>query len=173
MVGVRIDPDDWQLPVSASQIVSRTIDRAIDNNPETRGEVILLHDSGGDRSATVEALPQLIHDLKARGYQFVAVSDLAGLSKDQVMPPIPANQRVFTHFDAVTFFLLSTCGWTLQWIFVIGILLGLGRLLFVGSLAFAQWSTEHVRMGELACTAQQSGHMSAHAWSTLSSSDDG
>ena len=66
MVGVRIDPDDWQLPVTADQIVNRTIERASDTNPETRGEVILLHDSGGDRSATVEALPRLIHELKAR-----------------------------------------------------------------------------------------------------------
>ena len=139
MVGVRIDPDDWQLPVTADEIVNRTIDRAMDTNPETRGQVILLHDSGGDRSATVEALPRLIHELKARGFHFVPVSDLAGLSKDQVMPLIPANQRVFTRADSLTFFFLSTGGWTLQWVFLIGILLGLGRLLFVGSLAFAQW----------------------------------
>ena len=139
MVGVRIDPNDWQLPVTANQIVTRTIDRVIDKNPETRGEVILLHDSGGDRSATVAALPQLIHELKARGYQFVPVSDLAGLSRDQVMPEIPANQRVFTRADAITFFFLSTGGWTMQWVFIIGIVLGLGRLFFVGSLAFAQW----------------------------------
>ena len=139
MVGVRIDPDDWQLPVTADQIVQRTIDRATDSNPETRGEIILLHDSGGDRSATIEALPRLIHELKARGFRFVAVSDLAGLSRDQVMPVIPPNQRVFTRADAVTFFFLSTGGWILQWIFLIGILLGLARLLFVGSLALAQW----------------------------------
>jgi cellulose synthase/poly-beta-1,6-N-acetylglucosamine synthase-like glycosyltransferase len=55
------------------------------------------------------------------------------------MPVIPPNQRVFTRADAVTFFFLSTGGWILQWIFLIGILLGLARLLFVGSLAFAQW----------------------------------
>src|SRR5215213_418487 len=139
MVGVRIDPDDWQLPVTADQIVNRTIGRATDTNPETRGECILLHDSGGDRSATIEALPRLIHELKARGFRFVAVSDLAGLSRDQVMPVIPPNQRVFTRADAVAFFFLSTGGWILQWIFLIGILLGLGRLLFVGSLALAQW----------------------------------
>src|SRR5262249_57685451 len=89
MVGVRIDPDDWQLPVTADQIINRTIDRAMDANPETRGEIILLHDSGGDRSATIEALPRLIHELKARGFRLVAVSDLAGLSRDQVMPGIP------------------------------------------------------------------------------------
>ena len=139
MVGVRIDPDDWQLPVTADQIVKRTIDRATDSNPETRGEIVLLHDSGGDRSATIEALPKLIDELRARGFRFVAVSDLAGLSRDQVMPVIPPNQRVFTRADAVAFFFLSTGGWILQWIFLIGILLGLARLLLVGSLALAQW----------------------------------
>ena len=139
MVGVRIDPDDWKLPVTPDQIVSRTIERATDTNPETRGEVVLLHDSGGDRSATIEALPRLIHELRARGFKFVAVSDLAALSRDQVMPQIPANQRVFTRADAIAFFFLSTGGWTMQWLFVIGIVLGLARLFFVGSLAFAQW----------------------------------
>lgn len=139
MVGVRIDPNDWRLPVTADQIVDRTVERAMDSDPETRGEVILLHDAGGDRSATVEALPRLIHELKARGFRFVPVSELAGLSRDQVMPAIPSNQSVFTRADAVTFFFLSTGGWALEWIFLIGILLGLGRLLFVGSLALAQW----------------------------------
>lgn len=139
MVGVRIDPDDWQLPVQASDVVKRTVDRAMDTNPETRGQVILLHDSGGDRSATVEALPQIIHELRARGFRFVPVSDLGGWSRDQVMPPIPASERVFTRADSVTFFFLSAGGWALQWLFLIGILLGLGRLAFVGSLALAQW----------------------------------
>ena len=139
VVGVRIDPDDWQLPVAANDIVNRTISRAMDSNPETRGQVILLHDAGGDRSATVEALPKMIHELKARGFRFVPVSELGNLTRDQVMPAIPASERVFTRADAVTFFFLSLGGWTLQWVFIIGILLGLGRLLFVGSLALAQW----------------------------------
>jgi peptidoglycan-N-acetylglucosamine deacetylase len=152
MVGVRIDPDDWELPVTADQIVSRTVQRAMDNNPDTRGQVVLLHDSGGDRSATVGALPGLIHELRARGFQFVPVSELAGLSRDQVMPVIPASQRVFTRADAVTFFFLSTGGWTLQWVFAIGIVLGLGRLIFIGALAFAQWvrsrRRQHMHAGE-------------------------
>jgi len=139
MIGVRIDPDDWQLPVNADEIINRTVQRALDQNPDTRGQVVLLHDSGGDRSATIQALPQLIHELRARGFRFVQVSDLAGLSRDQVMPPIAPSQRVFTRTDAIAFFFLSTGGWTLQWVFVLGILLGLGRLLFVGSLALAQW----------------------------------
>src|SRR5947207_903335 len=116
MVGLRIDPDDWQLPVTANQIVDRTIQRAIDTNPETRGQVVLLHDSGGDRAATIEALPRLIHELHARGFRFVPVSELAGLSRDQVMPLIPTSERAFTRADSITFFVLSTGGWTLQWI---------------------------------------------------------
>lgn len=152
IVGLRIDPNDWHLPVTADQIVTRTVERAEDKDPETRGQVVLLHDAGGDRSATVEALPRLIHELRGRGYKFVAVSDLAGLTRDQVMPPVTANQRVFTRADSVAFFLLSTAGWILEWLFLVGILLGLGRLLFVGSLAFAQWlrsrHRERVHAGE-------------------------
>ena len=104
MVGVRIDPDDWQLPVTADEIVDRTMQRAADDNPDTRGQVVLLHDSGGDRSATVAALPKLIHELRARGFRFVPVSELAGLSRDQVMPLIPQGERVFTRSNAVAFF---------------------------------------------------------------------
>jgi cellulose synthase/poly-beta-1,6-N-acetylglucosamine synthase-like glycosyltransferase/peptidoglycan/xylan/chitin deacetylase (PgdA/CDA1 family)/spore germination protein YaaH len=139
LVGVRIDPSDWQLPVSARQIVDRTVERALDENPETRGQIVLLHDSGGDRAATVAALPELIHQLRARGFRFVPVSELNGLSRDQVMPPIPPSERVFTRSNAVAFFFLYTTGWVLQWIFVIGIALGLGRLIFIGALALAQW----------------------------------
>jgi cellulose synthase/poly-beta-1,6-N-acetylglucosamine synthase-like glycosyltransferase/peptidoglycan/xylan/chitin deacetylase (PgdA/CDA1 family)/spore germination protein YaaH len=136
IVGLRIDPDDWKLPVTADQIISRTLARANDKNPDTRGQVVLLHDAGGDRSATVEALPGLIHELRKEGFKFVLVSELAGISRDQAMPPA---KSVYTRTDAVAFFLLSTGGWLLQWTFLIGILLGLGRLIFIGTLAFAQW----------------------------------
>ena len=139
MVGLRIDPGDWKTPISANEIVERTVERALDKNPETRGEVVLLHDSGGDRSATVEALPRLIHDLRARGFRFVPVADLGNLTHDQVMPLIPPGQGMYTKADAVVFYFLSASSWLLQWIFLIGILLGLGRLLFVGALALAHW----------------------------------
>ncbi|MEP6922193.1 MAG: glycosyltransferase [bacterium] len=139
MVGLRIDPSDWKTPVSAAEIIQRTTERALDTNPETRGQVVLLHDSGGDRSATLAALPGLIHELRSRGMRFVAVSELGGLTRDQVMPVTMPGQRMYTDADTLAFFFLSTSGWLLQWIFLIGILLGLGRLLFIGGLALAQW----------------------------------
>ena len=139
LVGLRIDPSDWQPGTTADQIVQRTISRAQATNPETRGQVVLLHDSGGDRRATVEALPRLIHELRDRGFKFVLVSDLGGWSRDQVMPPLPPSEHVYTRTDALAFLLLSTGGWLLQWMFLIGIALGLSRLILIGTLALAQW----------------------------------
>jgi cellulose synthase/poly-beta-1,6-N-acetylglucosamine synthase-like glycosyltransferase/peptidoglycan/xylan/chitin deacetylase (PgdA/CDA1 family)/spore germination protein YaaH len=139
IVGLRIDPGDWKPGVTPDEIVQKTVDKAMDTNPETRGQVVLLHDSGGDRAATIEALPRLIHELRARGFKFVAVSTLGGWSRDQVMPLLPPSQSVYTRTDALAFLFLSTGGWILQWAFIIGIVLGLGRLGVIGALAFAQW----------------------------------
>ena len=139
IVGLRIDPGDWKPGAQVDQIVQTTIDRASDTNPETRGQVVLLHDSGGDRQATIEALPRIIHELRARGFKFVPVSTLGGWSRDQVMPLLPPSQSVYTRTDALAFLFLSTGGWILQWTFIIGIVLGLVRLGVIGTLAFAQW----------------------------------
>jgi peptidoglycan/xylan/chitin deacetylase (PgdA/CDA1 family) len=40
------------------------------------GAIILLHDAGGNRSETVQALPQIIAALRRRGYTFVTVPRL-------------------------------------------------------------------------------------------------
>jgi peptidoglycan/xylan/chitin deacetylase (PgdA/CDA1 family) len=41
------------------------------------GAVILMHDGGGERTQTIEALPAIIRELKAQGYTFVTLDDLA------------------------------------------------------------------------------------------------
>lgn len=40
------------------------------------GSIVLLHDGGGDRATTVQALPAIIEGLQQQGYQFVTVSEL-------------------------------------------------------------------------------------------------
>jgi len=40
------------------------------------GAIILLHDAGGDRTETIEALPKIIRVLRARGYRLVTVPRL-------------------------------------------------------------------------------------------------
>lgn len=60
------DPGDWQ-GFPASTIVSRTLSQV---HP---GSIIVLHDGGSHRSATVQALAQLIPALQARGYGFATI----------------------------------------------------------------------------------------------------
>lgn len=40
------------------------------------GAIVLMHDGGGDRQRTVQALPQIISGLKQQGYRFVTVPEL-------------------------------------------------------------------------------------------------
>jgi peptidoglycan-N-acetylglucosamine deacetylase len=40
------------------------------------GAIVLMHDGGGDRYRTVQALPQIISGLKQQGYRFVTVPEL-------------------------------------------------------------------------------------------------
>lgn len=135
MVGMRIDPGDWQRP-GVDEIVKRTVEQA----ESGEGNVILLHDAGGDRTETVEALPLLIRALRARGFRFVAVSDLVGRTRAQVMPPLGPAEWWQAHLDALAFGALNVGIVTLRWLFIIGIVLGVARLLFVGSLAVLQRS---------------------------------
>jgi peptidoglycan/xylan/chitin deacetylase (PgdA/CDA1 family) len=62
-----VDPDDWRRGTTADQIVQRVLQRA------KPGSIVLLHDGGGDRSATVEALPHIIDGLKRRHLAFVTL----------------------------------------------------------------------------------------------------
>jgi cellulose synthase/poly-beta-1,6-N-acetylglucosamine synthase-like glycosyltransferase/peptidoglycan/xylan/chitin deacetylase (PgdA/CDA1 family) len=137
-IGLRVDPDDWALP-GTNEIVQRTINGITATDPDQRGQIVLLHDGGGYRQQTLDALPQIIHELRARKFRFVTVSQLAGLKRDQAMPAVPAGQELFTRSNAITFSALSLGERLLHWIFVVGILLGLARITFIGALAFAQW----------------------------------
>lgn len=64
-----IDPNDWKRPPTAT-IVKRVVSKA------RPGAVILMHDGGGNRSHTIAALPQIIKQLKAKGFVFVTLDAL-------------------------------------------------------------------------------------------------
>nr|WP_306558034.1 hypothetical protein [Nostoc sp. 'Peltigera malacea cyanobiont' DB3992] len=40
-----------------------------------------MHDGGGDRHRTVEALPQIISGLKQQGYRFVTIPELLKMAQ--------------------------------------------------------------------------------------------
>jgi cellulose synthase/poly-beta-1,6-N-acetylglucosamine synthase-like glycosyltransferase/peptidoglycan/xylan/chitin deacetylase (PgdA/CDA1 family)/spore germination protein YaaH len=135
-VGLRVDPDDWQGP-PADLIYQRIMDRMADTNPETRGQVVLLHDAGGDRSQTVLALPRIIDGLRAKGLDIVPVSELAGWTFDQVMPQLPPED----HSAIVNWYVFITASWVqavMHWLFMLAIGVGLARLVVLCGLAL--WS---------------------------------
>ncbi|ETI66113.1 sporulation polysaccharide deacetylase PdaB [Neobacillus vireti LMG 21834] len=60
---------DWSKP--GAQVIADHVIRHARN-----GDILLLHDGGGDRSQTIEALKIFLPALKQKGYQFVSVSEL-------------------------------------------------------------------------------------------------
>jgi peptidoglycan/xylan/chitin deacetylase (PgdA/CDA1 family) len=60
-----VDPADWHAGVTATQIVRRVLGAV------RPGSIVLLHDGGGDRSATVAALPRIVEGIRRRGLQLV------------------------------------------------------------------------------------------------------
>jgi cellulose synthase/poly-beta-1,6-N-acetylglucosamine synthase-like glycosyltransferase/peptidoglycan/xylan/chitin deacetylase (PgdA/CDA1 family) len=133
VVGMQIDPDDWERP-GVDEIVRRTVEQA----ERGEGNVILLHDSGGNRSQTVQAIPKIVESLRARGFQFVKISDLLGRNRDQIMPPIPAESFWQSWLDRVAFAVLNWSVTVVHWLFLLGIVLGTGRLSIIGILALYQ-----------------------------------
>jgi cellulose synthase/poly-beta-1,6-N-acetylglucosamine synthase-like glycosyltransferase/peptidoglycan/xylan/chitin deacetylase (PgdA/CDA1 family)/spore germination protein YaaH len=133
-VGLRIDPDDWYNPDASTpaRIVATSLARLKDTNRP--GQVILLHDSGGDRSWTVKALPGLIDALRANGYKLVTIGDLAGLTPAEAMPPTSRNSAELM-LDRMGFGFFHGLQMLLQGLFITAIALGVGRLVVLGLLA--------------------------------------
>ena len=66
IIGNKIDTNDWdENPRKTPQEITDSVFEQIsqmEKKPWMRGSIILLHDGGGDRTATVQALPVLIEN---------------------------------------------------------------------------------------------------------------
>lgn len=80
------DSEDWKSGPVAS-IVRKA------SPPGTAGGIVMFHDGGGDRSRTVAAVRELIPLLRARGFRFVTISELAGLPRSFVEPAATTWER--------------------------------------------------------------------------------
>ncbi len=139
IVGNKIDTNDWdEHPRKTPQeIVDSVFQQINDAQTKTwmRGSIILMHDGGGDRSATVAALPSLITSLRAHGYEIVPVSRLIGQTREQVMPPLTAKQRRLALVDSVAFFFISFFNHIVVFVFFVGDVLMSARLIIIGLCA--------------------------------------
>jgi peptidoglycan-N-acetylglucosamine deacetylase len=66
-------------PYSAARVARNVLQRA------QTFDIVLMHDGGGDRSATVKALPQIIAKLKQQKYRFVTLPELFEMANQK--PP--------------------------------------------------------------------------------------
>lgn len=133
-VGLHVDSEDWQRP-GVDAIINNAVSGVEAGDEERSGQIVLLHDGGGDRSETIDALPKIIDQLKARGYQFVTVSELAGLTPQQAMPPVAGADLVAVRADVGIFLVIAGLLWLLKWLFFVAITLGIGRAVLIAALA--------------------------------------
>ena len=137
VVGLHVDPNDWQRP-GAQAIFDQVMRQVHGATADHSDNVILLHDGGGDRAQTVEALPRIISALKAEGYRFVPVSELVGVPVAQAMPPVTGDDLIAVRTDVAIFISLAVCAAVLTWLFYAAITLGIARAIVMAGLALFQ-----------------------------------
>jgi cellulose synthase/poly-beta-1,6-N-acetylglucosamine synthase-like glycosyltransferase/spore germination protein YaaH/peptidoglycan/xylan/chitin deacetylase (PgdA/CDA1 family) len=139
IVGARVDPHDWGEPNGGAPPPTATIvERVLHDAQLGKGNIVLMHDGGGERANTVAALPQIIDGLRAKGYEFVSIADLLNQTRAQVMQPLTQNEWILVRADAFIFEVFHWFRSGIAFIFIAGILLVSGRALIIGLLALIE-----------------------------------
>ncbi len=120
-LGVDIDPEDFALK-DPEEIARRTLSVA------RAGSVVLLHDGGGDRAATVAAIPLILDGLAAQGLRLAEPWEVTGMTREQLLPTAanaPGN-ALLAAGDSLVFSVAAALSSLLHWGFILAIgLLGL------------------------------------------------
>ncbi len=140
-VGAKLDPNDWRTTPRrtpdelTADVIQQHTEPHLSCTQVPCANIVLLHDGGGNRDATVRALPMIIHALRARGFAIVPVSQLLGKTRAEVMPPLSTNERWAARIDNFGFTLYGLFYGLIVLIFFVGNILMTSRLLIVGGLA--------------------------------------
>ena len=139
IIGSKMDTNDWnenprKTPAEISQSILAQLE-TMKIKPQFRGSIILLHDGGGDRSATVAALPVLIDALRAHGYTIVPVSQLLGKTTAEVMPKVTFTRYLSALPDSIAFSSVALIAKFIVMVFFVGDILMTARLIIVGLFA--------------------------------------
>ena len=70
-----VDTRDWSVPSKGASTFASVIRKRAALGLTQEHPVILLHDGGGNRAATVAALQEMINDYRAHGYRFVTLNE--------------------------------------------------------------------------------------------------
>ena len=82
-IGWDVDTEDWSLP-GADHIAEMILS-------VQSGNVVLMHDGGGDRSQTVEALRTALPQLVEEGYKFVTIDELLAYGRGNTSTMVGAD----------------------------------------------------------------------------------
>lgn len=126
-----IDPRDWD-GKSVDEIVDK-VKAKVEN-----GQIILLHDAGGDRTATLEALPRIIEWLKAEGYEIVPSSELVEKDRTTVMPTVNATEQAMVPVYSFGSTALSVLIKGLNILLLTLIIIGFTRIMILMFLSWKQ-----------------------------------
>jgi peptidoglycan-N-acetylglucosamine deacetylase len=137
IVGQRVDPDDWRMTEDKHQRPAQEIADDVVRQAKN-GNVVLLHDGGGERAQTVAALPLIIDELRAKGYQFVSVADLLGKTRADLMMPLTFRERLAAQADGFIFSIFQWSRFAIATVFILGIVLVSGRAVIIGILAIIE-----------------------------------
>ena len=140
-----VESNDFRrLPYQAEWIV-RDVLREVHEREQAHGgksaTVLLMHDSGGNREATIKALPQVIESLRAEGYRFVTTHELVGLSRDAVMPRSDPSDFLLETVSALRLGSIRTLSWVagaIPTVAIVTAILGTLRLTLVVLIAAHQ-----------------------------------
>ncbi len=132
-MGESLDPRDWDAAnINSDSILNRLI------REKDYGSMILLHDAGGNRQATVEALPKIIKYFRDNGYEFITIAELMGKTKDDLMPPVPKDKAFLDKVDAYILSAIYFLQKAFSGIFYTAVVLSMLRNLCILILAFLQ-----------------------------------
>lgn len=131
VVSSSIDTQDWS--GKTTEEIVRDATKNVQN-----GRILLLHDSGGDRNPTLEALPQIIEWLRNNGYSIVPVSELVGVEKSAVMPRVEAAEEAMVPLYLYGTFFTAVFSRTVKHFLTLLITVGLFRLVVLVFFSFKQ-----------------------------------
>lgn len=139
-VGESVDPNDWQVGITANQIY----DRVIKGVEQGEGHIILLHDAGGTtRKPTLEALPRIISTLQKKGYTFITLDKYLGKERAELMPSIPKDKTYYImQANLVSAEAIYYANNFVAAMFILFMILGFLRLFFMLGLTLKERSKE-------------------------------
>lgn len=144
IVGANIDSRDWE--VQTADDIMKNIDAELQN---PGSHIILLHDSGGDRTVSIDALRSIIPHAQEKGYTFVGMDEAMGTTAEILMPTVNGLEPIFARISARTTVAVDYVWKIVKWLFFVTTAIATLRVVTIGSLVvFSLFRKEGWRSAE-------------------------